>query len=440
MIDSLSLLSFKSFKEATLPLAPLALMIGANASGKSNAIEGIRFLSWLAEGRRLDDLMSAVQSEDQRVRGTIGDLVYRPSAEAEPNSGGNVFGFRCRTRIYRGEGFEIQIQVSDEGMRVVHESISSPTSSVPLYVVDLPAGRFSHEVTARYNNFARGGIKPQIPCSDQQAIFTQLETPARFSTRTAQKEIPRVVGSYRQFLEDILFLDPNPRAMRRYSFIVDKNLKDDGANLSSVLYDLCEEQQRTDQVLEFIRALPEQDIGGIGFLATQRKEVMVQLSETFAGHERTWDAGLLSDGTLRVLAIAAALLSAREGALVIVEEIDNGVHPSRAGILLDNIQRVAKDRKIRVLVTTHNPALLDALPVSAVPDVVCCYRDPNAGDSRLIRLDKIKNYPELVAQGPLGQLMTRGIIDRYLKDSRSADDKRAHALDWLEQLEKAGTS
>jgi predicted ATPase len=295
-------------------------------------------------------------------------------------------------------------------------------------------------VTVRYDNFARGGIKPQIPCSDQQAIFTQLETPARFSTRTAQREIPRVVGSYRQFLEDILFLDPSPRAMRRYSFIVDKNLKDDGANLSSVLYDLCEEQRRTDQVLEFIRALPEQDIGGIGFLVTQRKEVMVQPSETFAGHERTWDAGLLSDGTLRVLAIAAALLSAHEGALVIVEEIDNGVHPSRAGILLDNIQRVAKDRKIRVLVTTHNPALLDALPVSAVPDVVCCYRDPEAGDSHLIRLDKIKNYPELVAQVPLGQLMTRGIIDRYLKDSRSAEDERTHALDWLEQLEQTGTS
>lgn len=440
MIDSLSLLDFKSFKEATLPLAPLTLMIGANASGKSNAIEGIRLLSWLAEGRRLDDLMSAVQSEEQWVRGTIADLVYQPSAEVESGFEPRAFGFRCETEIYRGEEFEILVLVTNEGMRVVSEGISSYNSSVPLYTVVEPAGQFSHEVMVRYNNFSRGGIKPQIPCSDQQAIFTQLETPARFSTRTAQKEIPRVVGSYRKFLEDILFLDPSPRAMRRYSFVVDKNLKDDGGNLSSVLYDLCEEQERTEEVLEFIRALPEQDIGGISFLETQRKEVMVQLSETFAGQARTWDAGLLSDGTLRVLAIAAALLSAREGALVIVEEIDNGVHPSRAGILLDNIQRVAKDRRIRVLLTTHNPALLDALPVSAIPHVVCCYRDPEAGDSRLLRLDRINNYPELVAQGPLGQLMTRGIIDRYLKDSRSAAEKRAHALDWLKRLEETGTS
>jgi hypothetical protein len=46
----------------------------------------------------------------------------------------------------------------------------------------------------------------------------------------------------------------------------------------------------------------------------------------------------------------------------------------------------------------------------------------------------------LVAQGPLGQLVTRGIIDRYLKDPRSAADERSHALDWLGQLEQTGTS
>jgi hypothetical protein len=36
--------------------------------------------------------------------------------------------------------------------------------------------------------------------------------------------------------------------------------------------------------------------------------------------------------------------------------------------------------------------------------------------------------------------MTRGIIDRYLKDRRSDEDKRAQAFDWLEQLEQTGTS
>ena len=319
MIRSISLKNFKSYRDATLPLAPLALLIGANASGKSNAIEGIRFLSWLAEGRRLDDVMSAVQAEDQRVRGTVRSLSYE---------GTDTFGFRCQADIRQGEEFSIDILVTSEGMRIVAESVKSRDSTVPLYTVVEAAHEFSHELQVQYNNFARGGMKPKIPCSDQQAVFTQLETPARFGAghAKAQRLIPQIIGQYRNFLEEILFLDPSPRAMRQYSFKVEKSLKGDGSNLSSVLYDISEKKGQKDKVLSFIRALPEQDIRDIGFVETPRNEVMLKVTESFAGHEQSWDAPVLSDGTLRVLAVAAALLSAPEGSLVIIEEIDNAYH------------------------------------------------------------------------------------------------------------------
>ncbi len=433
MLLSISLTNFKSYEDATLPLAPLSLLIGANASGKSNAIEGIRFLSWLAEGRRLDDLMSAVQSEDQRLRGTIKNLAYE---------GTDTFGFRCTTDIDYGASFSIDIEITNDGMKIVSESISSPQSSVPLYNVAEAGHQFSHELQVQYNNFARGGKKPRIPCNDQQAVFTQLETPARFAGghSKAQKVIPHVVSEYRKLLEEILFLDPNPRAMREYSFVVERALKGDGSNLSSVLYELCVKKKRKDDVLSFIRSLPEQDINNIDFIETPRNEVMVKLTESFGGRDHNWDVQVLSDGTLRVLAVAAALLSAPQGSLVIIEEIDNGVHPSRAGMLLENIQKVAESRNVRVLVTTHNPALLDALPTQAVPDVVCCYRDPDEGDSRLVRLEDLHRYPELIAQGALGQLMTQGTLDRYLKDRTRPEERKARSMEWLESLKGGGSA
>jgi hypothetical protein len=157
---------------------------------------------------------------------------------------------------------------------------------------------------------------------------------------------------------------------------------------------------------------------------------MVRLLETFAGIEREGDAPLLSDGTLRVLAIAAALLSAHPYALVIIEESDNGVHPSRAAHLLTNIRRIAQKRRLRVLLTSHNPALLDSLPTLAVPDVGCCHRDPEQGDSRLVRPEDLERYPELIARGPLGRLMTQGILERFVKDQSSAEDKQARDLAW----------
>ncbi len=427
-------------------LAPLTLLIGANASGKSNAIEGIRFLSWLARGQRLDELVSAVQSEDQRVRGTVGDLVYRKPDDKQDRP---IFGFACRGnpglfRDFDGSSaqFKTRLEVTADGMRVAAESLGGSyigRGKPLLYEVVEPAKEFSHEVTVGYDRFAPGR-RPQIACSDQQAIFSQLGTPARFVSPWAQRHIPEAVDRLRGFLDRILFLDPNPGRMRNPSFIIEKRLKGDGSNLSSVLFDLCREPDRKAAVLDFIRALPEQDIRDIGFLEGPRKEVIVTLTEAFGGGDRQWDAGILSDGTLRVLAIAAALLSAPEGSLVIIEEIDNGVHPSRAGMLLENILKLAQSRKVRVLVTTHNPALLDALPIAAIPDVVCCYRDPEQGDSRLIRLEDVRDYPELVAQGPLGQLMTRGILDRYLKDRRSEDEKKAQALRWLHSLDRASSA
>jgi predicted ATPase len=433
VIADIEIQGFKSYRSATLPLGPLTLLLGANASGKSNAIEAIRFLSWLASGRRLDDIMSDVQAADQLIRGAVQSLTYPDVTD---------FGLGCHTQLDEWPDFSVKVQVDDQGMRILDESIEGPKSTVPLYAVAGPAVGFSHEIQVQYNNFARGGIKPKIPCTDQQAVFTQLETPARFGKghEKAQRVIPETVAAYRAALEDILFLDPSPRRMRQYSFKVEKGLKGDGSNLSSVLFELCDVEGRKDEVLEFIRSLPEQDIRDIDFVQTQRNEVMVQLTESFGGSSRTWDAPNLSDGTLRVLAVAAALLSASEGSLVIIEEMDNGVHPSRAEVLLKTIQSVARTRNLRVLLTTHNPALVDSLPFESAGDVVYCYRDPDDGSSRLTRLQDLVEYPDLIARGPLGHLMTEGVVERYVKQAVTAEQRKLKRLQWVSALESASHS
>ena len=190
------------------------------------------------------------------------------------------------------------------------------------------------------------------------------------------------------------------------------------------------------EVLDFVRALPEQDIQDIGFERTDDDMVMVRLKESFSEERRYCDAPLLSDGTLRVLSIAAALLSVPEGSLVSIEDIDNGVHPSRAGLLLERIFAVAQSRNLNVLITTHNPALLDALPVEAIPKVACCYRDPKEGSSKIVHLEDLSSYAELVALGPLGQSMTKNLIARFVKDPRTKEERAEASLAWLKRMEE----
>ena len=428
-IREFRLRDFKSYEAAALRPSPLTLLIGPNASGKSNMIEGIRLLSWLARGKRSDEVLRAMQDEDLAVRGSLTDLVYQ---------GGDVFTLGCSLAP---EGWDtwtelsVGVCVTESGMRIVSESIESLHDPVPLYNVVESAAGFSHDVQVAYNNFARGGQKPRIACTDQQLILTQLGTPARFGKAhvRSQELIPLVTTAFRDSLSQMMFLDPAPRRMRGYSHPAERMLREDGRNLSSVLFDLCSNGHKA-AVLDFIRALPEQDITDISFVQTPRNEVMVQLRESFPGAHQLCDAPVLSDGTLRVLAIAAALLSAKEGSLVLIEEIDNGVHPSRAKLLLDNIFRISKDRGLSVLLTSHNPALSDALPVDAIPHVACCFRSPTDGDSRIVHVEDIPAAAELLARGPLGKLMTKGELDRFLKNPVDPETKARAAIAWLDSL------
>lgn len=412
------------------------MLIGANASGKSNAIEGLRLLSWLAQGNKLSSLQHATSAGESVVRGRTNELA---------RDGGDEFTLGVVTNRAEWDHLELTVARRRDGLHIVGESLTSPHATVPLYRIELPAAERGSDAEVAYNDFAKGGHRPRVTCSDQSAIFTQLTSPATFAARhrRAQTTIPRVCREYEAWLSRTLFLDPAPSRMRDYASVPDPSLLPDGRNLSAVLHHLwgsdvdkgtARVAEQRSELLGFIRSLPEQDITGISFLTEPRGGVMVSLTETFGGQSRQYDASLLSDGTLRVLSVAAALLSAPEDGLVVIEEIDNGVHPGRAGHLLERIRAVAQRRRLRVLLSTHNPALLDALPDAALGDVVFCYRAPADGSSQLVRLRDLPTYPELVAQGPLGQLVTSGQLDRFVKHQPSAEERKIRALAWLSGL------
>lgn len=444
MIQKITLGNFKSFKQATLKLDRLTLMVGANASGKSNALEAIRFLSWLAQGRKLQELQYQVNQSDQVVRGETRDMFYRDS---------DVFSIGVtkaeRSEIKNGlenlgPGLRLDFSFDlrkEEDLRIKSEACffsGDASGSDFLYrSVRRYAGMTADYLKVEYNNFNKGTKNPIIDCIDQQAVFTQLTTPARFgkNDKKAQTAIPIASAVLSKELAGIAFLDPQPHSMRQSANKQEKRLQENGSNLSAVLYNLWQQGKESQEaVLSFVQSLPEQDIVRLAFLEGFKNDVLLQLVESFGGAERPIDTFLLSDGTLRVLAIAAALLSGPQGSMVIIEEIDNGVHPNRTQALLQNIFTMAERRDLTVLISSHNPALMDALPIKAVPSTVFCYRDPEDGSSKLVQLSELARYPELIAQGSLGHLVTEGILDRFVKQPKSEEARQAEAMQWLDSI------
>jgi len=437
MLNSILIENFKSYKSQRLPLAPLTLMIGANASGKTNAIEAFRFLSWVVGGEKLSTIKNRINDSERIFRGDVRDLVYK---------GAESFGLGAEVADYR---LHMRIVSNDNELEVLSEKMTHINSEKEIYWTYLNPDSHRHEIrcnaqTTRSNGETFNSLY-HLEYSSQLNVGQQilyllpvLNGIEQKGTQLAEKDVHTVeesaISEVLNALSNVIFFDLIPSAMRGDSY-PEARLLNTGANLAGVLHTLWQQPDQQAHILEFIQSLPEQDIKELKFYTDHRGRVELALIETFGHQDQEQSIELLSDGTLRVLAIAAALLSAPEGSTVVIEEVDNGVHPSRAKQLLTTMREHAERRNLRLLLSTHNPALMDALPDEALGDVVFCYRDPNDGDSRLVRLSDLDDYMGLVMQGSLGQLVTRGIVDRFVKNPVTPEEKKQKALDWLAMMQ-----
>lgn len=440
VLSEFRLAGWKSFRQASLPLRPLTLLIGANASGKSNLLEGIRFLSLLAKkGRNLDEVWRETHDGQIAIRGERPEaLFFRDLGELE-------LGCECAGLPDLREIIALQMKLrlqeqAEERLFVSAEELFN--GSGQLYKLTTDASTDSTLLPSKLVEKNGNGFLDQPYPRVLYPLFARQQDPVESSdgSREWRNQAPRLSEA----LKRVQFLDLSPSVMRGASFPADDRLREDGRNVSAVLFNLCKRPENKADVLAFIRSLPEQRITDISFPLGARRDVVLALTESFGGTARTYDATQLSDGTLRALAIVAALLSVKPGTLLVIEEIDNGLHPSRAKHLMSEIDRLARKRSLRVLSTTHNPALVDALPLSAVPDIVLCYRDPKDGDSRLVALEQLPDYPALVGHQSVGQLMTSGKLEKAIHAIGEPEETRrvqaSHSVSrFLAELE-GGTS
>jgi predicted ATPase len=112
----------------------------------------------------------------------------------------------------------------------------------------------------------------------------------------------------------------------------------------------------------------------------------------------------LSDGTLRYLFLLTLLCDPTPPPVICIEEPELGLHPDLLPIVADLLQKASE--RAQLFVTTHSPALIDAL--SGTPEsVVVCERDERGTQLRRMDGDELKPWLEKYR---LGQLWTRGDI------------------------------
>ena len=432
------LADFKNFAYAEIDLfEPLTILLGRNGSGKTNLIESVELLAALAGGVPFNEITDIDRGGTFEVRGGLRSCM------------------RFGTRIFRLQFNQAYVSFDDERNQAVDYSIevaSHGRHEIRLSAEKLTIGNRvffdarnhgSEMFDVRYDNFSRGK-NPSCQVSAVRSVLSRYEEVIGNSraNNPKRRKSPTTVKSVRDYLRRSFIFDPQPKLMRAYERVdLQPRLLRNGANLSAVLFALHEaddpkQQESLQRITNTIRQIPEEPFARIDFVETSLGDVMagfVPEDDEGTNGERLIDARLLSDGTLRMLAVVTALETIPPGSRIIIEEFDNGLHPSRARLLVQELTRAANRRKLNVLVTTHNPAFMDALDESQMDNVLLCHRDESKGTSGVIRLGDLEVAGTLALRGGMGDFVTSGALERHLAPDFA--EKRAQTTrEWLESL------
>jgi predicted ATPase len=196
--------------------------------------------------------------------------------------------------------------------------------------------------------------------------------------------------------------------MRIASFPGQTVLGDQGENLSSVLYAICQDSRRKQVFLDWIQELTPMDVSDFEFHTNEVGQVRAILVERDGRKTSIFSA---SDGTLRFLGLLAALLGPELARFYFLEELENGIHPNRLHLLVELIEQVTAERGIQVVATTHSPVLLDLISEETLEYASLVYRLEGSPDGRIQRILDIPHARQVLSKSDLGRLFENGWLE-----------------------------
>lgn len=415
MITRIVIENFKSLRKVDLSLGRMNLFIGANASGKSNFLDALRVLEGIGRGFTINEILNgkprgATNEEWEGIRGGSTHACFTGS----DGTGGVTAKVHGRLEGNPARSWEFSItflptpgQVSRERLQVgeviydagqVTKSPGVPTLQVRHYYAnrERPSDSESKNTRPVLGGFA--GLR-FFGFDDAGVGFDQ----GPFYTEGA--DLARRVAA---LLANVQRVDPLPPMLQRYSSAHHvRRMGDHGENFAALVKTIFEDEQTKDAYLTWLRQLRPEQINDVGTLSGAVGEPMFMLQE----NGRVFPAPVLSDGTLRFAAIAAAFFQKDMPGLMTIEEIEKGIHASRLQLLLELMRSQAEHHQTQVVATTHSATVLDWLQEEDYKTTFLCRRDESTGESKICALADVPHFVEVVKKKPASELFSEGWLE-----------------------------
>jgi len=399
-IRKLTVKNFKSFRNLEVDPGNFTVVIGSNASGKSNFIQAIKFLRDIAKY----GLANAVS-----LQGGVEYLRNTLIGASEPFSfkidyaldelRSEIVALKSGSPVFfcpREVSYAFSLSFTDGGETY---EISSDTlvANGEFLCMD---GQEKRRVGSGSIGLSREGDIVRYCIHPAEGLGLRDEDLYPFSFRTAEADRKRLIMTNPLFIPGIPSLewifrgmkvyDFDPRLLKRAVPIMGKNdLEKDGSNLAIVIKKIIDDPARRETFTRLLHeVLPFVD--DVAVEKFMDMSMFLKMREVY-NRERYLPASMVSDGTINICAIVIALYF-EERPVTIIEEPERNIHP----YLISKLVEMLKDasQKKQVLVTTHNPEMLKHVNVE---DILLITRDPE-GFSKASRPANRQEIREFLAQ------------------------------------------
>jgi predicted ATPase len=180
-----------------------------------------------------------------------------------------------------------------------------------------------------------------------------------------------------------------------------------GNNFASIVRQICSDAKTKNSYLSWLRELRPQEVDDVLTKPGAVGEPMFALKES----GREFPAPVLSDGTLRFSALAAAFFQPSMPGYLAIEEVENGMHGSRLRLLLELLRSQGAATGTQVLATTHSPSLLAWLKPEEYETTFLCRRDQETGESHILPITEVPHFNEIVGKQSIAELFAEGWME-----------------------------
>jgi predicted ATPase len=378
MLERIQIENYKCLRDVTVDLAPFTILIGPNDSGKSSFLEVVRSLS-----RIINEGYPAVFTDER----TLANLVWRKEADRDvvfaitASAAGHRSTYRLELPVDAGSPPREELEW--DGTKVLWTEPISPNPHNPRGGLSafFMSTKGPQPFPVQYGGLGLSKFKEE----DSPAfapIGESLASCLEYQFKLDQLPIPSV---------------PQPEI----------KLESSGSNLAAVLDVMQNSPDRAPfEALQTALNAAIPTLKGIVLPPVPQQHGAKALEFILSGNGKrpvTIPGSLASGGALLLTAYLAAAYTQTPG-LLLFEEPENGLHPSRLQMVIDILRKMSRgevgNRKRQIIITTHNPLVLNY----AKPEEVRVFvRDLEKG-THVVPMKDVPDIDRLLKEFALGEL------------------------------------